>query len=60
MKIKPIIIFILIFSNLSLFAQKEKWFDLEYRKENYPSTTHYKQYAEGANKKEAHYFAKTE
>ena len=60
MKIRPIIIFILIFSNLSLFAQKEKWFDLEYRKENYSSTTYYKQYAEGANKKEALYFAKTE
>ena len=60
MKIKSIIIFILIFSNLSLFAQKKKWFDLEFRKENYPSTKYYKQYAEGANKKEALYFAKTE
>jgi len=60
MKLRSFIIFIFIFSNLSLFAQKEAWFELEYRKENYPSTKYYKQYAEGTSKKEALYFAKTE
>ena len=57
---KPLIIFILIFSNINLFAQKEEWFELEYRKEHYPSSIYFSQYSEGVNKKEALYFAKTE
>jgi hypothetical protein len=57
---KPFIIFILIFSNINLFAQKEEWFELEYRKEHYPSSIYFGQYSEGVNKKEAIYFAKTE
>ena len=57
---KSFIIFILILSNITLFAQKKEWFELEYRKKHYPSSIYFSQYSEGANMKEALYFAKTE
>ena len=60
MNMKSFIIFILILSNITLFAQKKEWFELEYRKEHYPSSIYFSQYSEGANMKEALYFAKTE
>ena len=60
MNMKSFIIFILILSNITLFAQKKEWFELEYRKKHYPSSIYFSQYSEGANMKEALYFAKTE
>ena len=36
-----------------LFAQKQLWFEAEYRSLNWPSTEYYKQYSTGATEKEA-------
>jgi len=35
------------------YSQQELWFELDFRKKNYPSKIYYSQYAEGTTKKEA-------
>tara|TARA_B100001059_G_scaffold34236_1_gene27511 strand:+ start:889 stop:2595 length:1707 start_codon:yes stop_codon:yes gene_type:complete len=46
-----LISFCFIFS--SSFAQKQDWFDADYRSKIWPSSLYYKQYSNGANDKEA-------
>jgi len=43
-----------------VYSQKKPWFELDFRKKNYPSKIFYSQYAESATKKEALKIAKVE
>jgi len=57
--VKKIILSIcLILFCFSSYAQKEAWFDSEHRKEKWPSSIYYKEYATGGSKSKALELAK--
>ena len=55
---KIILSICLILFCFSSYAQKEAWFDSEHRKEKWPSSIYYKEYATGGSKSEALELAK--
>jgi len=57
---QKLLLFLFCISSLIAYSQQKPWFKLEFQKKNYPSDIYYKQYAEGATKKEALRSAKVE